>query len=859
MNKKSMLSHLCFIIIPVFLFTSCTSLQYGKRLIVKNKDINVVDLKLIDGKFSAKLLMEETVSEKAVLKWGYASDSIGYDLFATCFFTAMYPVVVILSAKEITFGYGRKKREATAALLAPIGGCFWYPTHDINRLNKLKTVKIIEKNQRPIRKSNIIITEHNGTSPLETTKTDTNGNFEFSGDRFLQMDDHKVEIDLSYQDMTDGVTLDLIPYFKYRFGKSKKLSPQERNSYLKYAQHYQKIFLDLTHMERIYLIEKLSYKEPCDPWQLVAAFTSVKMHNYLNPTPPKLSSTIPEPPVKPLNPPLVPEPVLPPVVEIEQSPFENLKMFTERMNNAKLKRKEQINEIIQYYKLRVNIRNKNIVELKQKYEKEYENYLTAVKKYNLNEKRKIAHYKKEVKKRRLNASDKEQELLLSYFDNIFGKPQLANSTFSDGKPKYYPEKEIMVATLYYGELNSPSLKQDIAIHNVKPGNQSAGKFYADLKNGGIRPSVSIDYGNNQFGIEKVKINRGSSVLWGKPTFDKLQKAESKKVLLGYKDSTLSKSLSKKYSGKTLTIEKYEAPETLELQSAYVKDVNFETFIANELKEFNDDIPALLRKTNKKRKDDSSWLFVIGIEDYKKTNKINFSKRSSEMFTDVAMKVLGVPEGNTFLLIDDGKKDICSLKTNRIYDNTAASIKDQLRYLQRDIKRGDKIYFYYSGHGIPSINDSKKPYILAKDQTPDFIHDEKFFRVDEIYKTLSKSRADEIVVFMDSCFTGETDGSSVFLGSKAATRLVPKKTNFDKNKMAVMCAGTSKQFSNMYKEKGHRMFSYYLMKSLLSLKGNSTLGSLYSKVKTNTKSMSRKLGGSNLQVPTLMGNTKIKIW
>ena len=253
------------------------------------------------------------------------------------------------------------------------------------------------------------------------------------------------------------------------------------------------------------------------------------------------------------------------------------------------------------------------------------------------------------------------------------------------------------------------------------------------------------------------------------------------------------------------------------------------------------------------RDKKNWLFVIGIEDYQKSDKISFSKRSAELFTKTAMKVFGVPAYNTYFITDDGKTNIKALK-NRTYRATAGSLRDQMRYLVRDIKKGDNIYFYYSGHGVPVTDDKNKPYIMARDKVPDFLSTEKFFKVDNIYKLLSNSRASKVIAFMDSCFTGGVDGRNV-LKNKASGILVPKEAQINKEKITVITAGSDRQFSNAYNKKGHRLFSYYLTKALLN--NHHSVKGLFDEVHDNTKTESRKLGGNNIQTPMLLGNDNAK--
>jgi uncharacterized caspase-like protein len=296
-------------------------------------------------------------------------------------------------------------------------------------------------------------------------------------------------------------------------------------------------------------------------------------------------------------------------------------------------------------------------------------------------------------------------------------------------------------------------------------------------------------------------------------------------------------------------------KNLYLQTSYIIVVQFEVAIDNELQEFNDkEIRELLAKTNPSPKSDKNWLFVVGIENYQKSDKISFSKRSAELFARTAMKVFGVPSYNTYFITDDGKTDIDALR-DRTYRATAGSLRDQLRYLVRDIKEGDKIYFYYSGHGVPVVGDYNKPYIMARDMTPDFLAEEKFFKVDNIYRLLSSSKASRVIAFMDSCFTGGVDGRSIFKG-KASAVLVPKKAEINREKISVITAGSDRQFSNAYNKKGHRLFTYYLTKALLNNHHN--IKGLFNEVHDNTATTSRQLGGNNIQTPVLLGNDDVEL-
>ena len=253
----------------------------------------------------------------------------------------------------------------------------------------------------------------------------------------------------------------------------------------------------------------------------------------------------------------------------------------------------------------------------------------------------------------------------------------------------------------------------------------------------------------------------------------------------------------------------------------------------------DDIPKVLEQISSKEKDSTKWLFVIGAEEYDNTDSVVYSKRSAEIFIKVAQKSLGITERNSYALIG-----------NRA---TSGAIEDRLNRMLENVKDGDTIYFYYSGHGIPVLPD-RFPYLLPKDKIPDYIGKNSFFKLENIYNLLSNSKATKVIAIMDSCFSGSTDGKSVFKGV-AGSVLIPKKVTFDHQKMVVLTAGRDKQFSNMYPKRGHRLFSYFVMKALLE--GKRSVRDIYNSVYPNVKSVSNGFGDLKRQEPTIEGNEGLR--
>ncbi len=259
--------------------------------------------------------------------------------------------------------------------------------------------------------------------------------------------------------------------------------------------------------------------------------------------------------------------------------------------------------------------------------------------------------------------------------------------------------------------------------------------------------------------------------------------------------------------------------------------------------YGDDIPELLADAKKAPVDDTKWLLTIGIEKYRNSDDIAFAERSARLFSEVAQKALGIKQENSYVLINE--------------DATSGGIKNNLRLMLNEVKEGDTIYFYYNGHGIPvkNRNGEAEPYLLPQDVMAEYIQDESLFKLRNFYKKLTDSKAGKVIAIVDSCFSGATDDKSVIKGV-AAGRLAPKKIRIDKKKMVVLAAGQKTQYSNMYSKKKHRLFTYFIMRSLL--KGRKEARELLDDIGYKVEEASRAMGPLKKQQPTLEGNEGIRL-
>lgn len=189
--------------------------------------------------------------------------------------------------------------------------------------------------------------------------------------------------------------------------------------------------------------------------------------------------------------------------------------------------------------------------------------------------------------------------------------------------------------------------------------------------------------------------------------------------------------------------------------------------------------------------------VIGVENYREgLPRADFAAGDARLAAEYFKRVLGVPAENVALLVDD-----------------RATNTDLQKYFERwlpnRVKAGDEVYVYFSGHGSPNpvTGDS---YIVPYDGDPAYL-EQTGYPVKKLYDQLAKLPAKRVLVAMDSCFSGAGGRSVLAKGARPLVTAVAA-TALPAN-VTVIAAAAGDQISNSYQEKGHGLFTYYLLKGL----------------------------------------------
>ena len=249
----------------------------------------------------------------------------------------------------------------------------------------------------------------------------------------------------------------------------------------------------------------------------------------------------------------------------------------------------------------------------------------------------------------------------------------------------------------------------------------------------------------------------------------------------------------------------------------------------------DEIPAKKANPNK-----NSYAIVIGIERYRqKLPKADYATHDAQTMTEYLTKVLGYPEENVITLLNDHASNVDLVKYFE-------------KWLPNNVEKGSTVFVYYSGHGAPDPK-SGSAYLVPYDGDPSFI-DETGYSLKRMYAALGKLPAKEIIVAIDSCFSGAGDRSVIAKGSRPLVMNMQSGVVLPKN-IRVLSASSGDQTSSTYDEKGHGLFTYFLLKGIKNEDVTRTDGSLriddlYSYVKPQVERIARKQY-NNEQTPQLI--------
>jgi len=253
----------------------------------------------------------------------------------------------------------------------------------------------------------------------------------------------------------------------------------------------------------------------------------------------------------------------------------------------------------------------------------------------------------------------------------------------------------------------------------------------------------------------------------------------------------------------------------------------------------DVIPRFKGKNNK-----NSYAVVIGIEEYRQNlPKAEFATNDAQTISEYLTKGLGYPEENVIMLLNDRASNVDLAKYFE-------------KWLPNNVEAGSSVFIYFSGHGAPNPKTGDA-YLVPYDGDPAFIA-ETGYSLKRMYDALGKLPAKEIIVALDSCFSGAGGRSVIAKGSRPLVMNISGSLALSKN-TTVLSASSGEQISSTYDEKGHGLFTYFLLKGIknedvVRPDGSLKMDDLYGYLKPQVERIARKQY-NNEQTPQLIGAKK----
>lgn len=259
--------------------------------------------------------------------------------------------------------------------------------------------------------------------------------------------------------------------------------------------------------------------------------------------------------------------------------------------------------------------------------------------------------------------------------------------------------------------------------------------------------------------------------------------------------------------------KVEAASQNKVKPDHLPDVNLIPAVADSQKAFGENDVAV----------------VIGIEKYQNLPSSEFSYNDSRAVRGY-LRALGFAERNIEFMTDERA-------------TLSGMVKSLENWLPNRTIQKSRVFIYYSGHGSPDPTTGE-PYLMPHDGDPNYLT-ATAYPLKRFYDSLSKLNAEEVIVVIDSCFSGAGGRSVLAKGARPAIVKVQDPL-MASGKVALVLSTEGPQISTTLSEKEHGLFTYYFLKAIKD--GGKNLSDIYRTIRPLVEDEARRR--NVLQTPIL---------
>jgi hypothetical protein len=190
--------------------------------------------------------------------------------------------------------------------------------------------------------------------------------------------------------------------------------------------------------------------------------------------------------------------------------------------------------------------------------------------------------------------------------------------------------------------------------------------------------------------------------------------------------------------------------------------------------------------------------IVGIDRYGRLPRADFAENDAARFAEYAVNALGVDPSKVKLLRGD------QATRNDVVKALATWAKAEM------MQGGSTVHVFFSGHGLAS-SDGKDVFLMPFDGDPTVLK-ESGIRREEIIARLSEAGAKDVVMVLDTCFSGGTRTGQTLMAYARPIAISPTAGAFPRN-ATVLSAASGAQLSSGLPAAKHGALSYFVMKGL----------------------------------------------
>ena len=239
----------------------------------------------------------------------------------------------------------------------------------------------------------------------------------------------------------------------------------------------------------------------------------------------------------------------------------------------------------------------------------------------------------------------------------------------------------------------------------------------------------------------------------------------------------------------------------------------------------------------KQKAEHTFAYIIANENYE-IAKVPYALNDGWIFEKYCRQTLGIPASNIHLYEDATAGNIIACIEN---------LKETARAYEGDAT----ILFYYAGHAFPD-EEEHSAYLLPIDGNSQNIA--TAYSLKTLYKEFNSVPIKLLVCFIDACFSGTTRDDEMLIAGRGVAMKV--KDDIPHGNALVFTSATGAETAHSYVEKGHGLYTYYLLQKLQQSSGDVSLGELTEYVRKMVRRKSVVVN-EKMQTPTVIVSPDLK--